>query len=126
MSELEFYLFNFGSYPAVPHVDDTERRSLYIDLPNEFYDPIRGQWYLDSYFDTLIFGEKLGFDGICTTTQMGGPIGMTPSSLLPPPFSRPAQSGFGLSPWARFSTRTCRRCGLLRTSRSWTTCAVGG
>jgi alkanesulfonate monooxygenase SsuD/methylene tetrahydromethanopterin reductase-like flavin-dependent oxidoreductase (luciferase family) len=83
MSALEFYLFNFGSYPDVPHVDDTPRRSLYIDLPNEFYDRLRGQWHLDSYFDTLAFGEKLGFDGICTTTQMGGPVGMTPSSMLP-------------------------------------------
>jgi alkanesulfonate monooxygenase SsuD/methylene tetrahydromethanopterin reductase-like flavin-dependent oxidoreductase (luciferase family) len=86
VNELEFYLFNFGSYPDVPHVDDTPRRSLYIDLPNDYYDPIRGQWYLDTYLDTLVFGEKLGFDGICTTTQMGGPIGMTPSSMLPAAF----------------------------------------
>ena len=83
MPELEFYLFNFGSYPDVPHVDDTPRRSLYIDLPNRYYDPRKGQWVLDTYLDTLVFGEKLGFDGICTTTQMGGPIGVTPSSMLP-------------------------------------------
>jgi alkanesulfonate monooxygenase SsuD/methylene tetrahydromethanopterin reductase-like flavin-dependent oxidoreductase (luciferase family) len=80
---LEFYFFNFGSHPDVPHADETPRRSLYIDLPNEYYDPHKGQWVLDSYLDTLLFGEKLGFDGICTTTQMGGPIGITPSSLLP-------------------------------------------
>jgi alkanesulfonate monooxygenase SsuD/methylene tetrahydromethanopterin reductase-like flavin-dependent oxidoreductase (luciferase family) len=83
VADLEFYLFNFGSYPDVPHVDDTPRRSLYIDLPNDFYDRRKGQWVLDSYLDTLAFGEKLGFDGICTTTQMGGPIGVTPSSMLP-------------------------------------------
>lgn len=81
--DLEFYLFNFGSYPDVPHVDETERRSLYIDLPNEFYDRVRGEWIVDSYLDTLAFAEKLGFDGLCTTTQMGGPIGVTPSSMLP-------------------------------------------
>jgi len=83
MRDLEFYLFNFGSYPDVPHVDDTPRRSLYIDLPNEYYDPAKGVWVMDSYLDTLVFGEKLGFDGICTTTQMGGPIGVTPNSMLP-------------------------------------------
>lgn len=82
MSRLEFHLFNYGAYPDIPHADDLPS-SAYIDLPNRHYDPIRGQWALDSYFDTLAFGEKLGFDGIHTTTQMNGPVGMTPSANLP-------------------------------------------
>jgi alkanesulfonate monooxygenase SsuD/methylene tetrahydromethanopterin reductase-like flavin-dependent oxidoreductase (luciferase family) len=79
---LEFYLFNFGSYPCIPHADELPK-SAYIDLPNSHYEPGRGQWYLDSYLDTLAFGEKLGFDGILTTTQLNGPIGMTPSPNIP-------------------------------------------
>jgi alkanesulfonate monooxygenase SsuD/methylene tetrahydromethanopterin reductase-like flavin-dependent oxidoreductase (luciferase family) len=86
MADLEFYFFNFGSYPDVPHVDETPRRSLYIDLPNDFFDEHAGAWLVDSYLDTLAFAEKLGFDGTCTTTQMGGPIGVTPSSILPAAF----------------------------------------
>lgn len=81
MSKLEFYLFNYGSYPFVPYSYDRPK-SLYIDLPNRFWDSAHGKASLDSYFDTLAFGERLGFDGILTTTQMGGPIGMTPSANL--------------------------------------------
>ena len=79
---LEFHLFNYGAYPDVPHADALQDSSLYIDLPNRHFDELRGQWLLDSYFDTLVFGEKLGFDGIHTTTQMGGPIGLTPNANL--------------------------------------------
>lgn len=79
---LQFHLFNYGAYPDVPHADYLADSSLYVDLPNRHFDPVRGKWQLDSYFDSLIFGEKLGFDGIHTTAQMGGPIGMTPNPNL--------------------------------------------
>lgn len=82
MRQLEFYLFNYGSYPFIPHSDELAPKSAYIDLPNRYYEPLRGQWLLDTYFDTLVFGEKLGFDGILTTAQMGGPVGMTPCPNL--------------------------------------------
>lgn len=78
---IEFHLFNYGAYPEIPHADFLQD-SAYIDLPNEHFDPLSGKRYLDSYFDSLVFGEQLGFDGIHTTTQMGGPIGMTPSANL--------------------------------------------
>ncbi len=81
MSKLEFHLFNYGAYPYVPHSFDRPK-SLYIDLPNKHWDSVNGKAALDTYFDTLAFGEKLGFDGILTTTQMGGPVGMTPSANL--------------------------------------------
>ncbi|HWT91361.1 MAG TPA: LLM class flavin-dependent oxidoreductase [Solirubrobacteraceae bacterium] len=79
--ELEFHLFNYGAYPDIPHSDFLES-SAYIDLPNRHFDPYRGKMMLDSYFDSLVFGEQLGFDGIHTTSQMGGPIGMTPNANL--------------------------------------------
>ncbi|MFT3865144.1 MAG: LLM class flavin-dependent oxidoreductase [Solirubrobacterales bacterium] len=78
---LEFHLFLYGAYPDIPHADELPN-SAYIDLPNDHFDPIRGQWYMNSYLDLLVFGETLGYDGIHTTTQMGGPIGMTPSANL--------------------------------------------
>ncbi|HEX4862762.1 MAG TPA: LLM class flavin-dependent oxidoreductase [Acidimicrobiales bacterium] len=82
MHELEFYLFGLGGYPDLPHTDDLPNRSTYIDLPNELIDPNRAQYYLHSYLDTLAMGEELGFDGIATTSQMGGPAGMTAQALL--------------------------------------------
>lgn len=78
---MEFHLFNYGAYPDIPFIDEVEN-TVYIDLPNRHFDPVRGTWYLDTYLDTLAFGEKLGFDGILTTTQMGGPVGMTPTANL--------------------------------------------
>jgi alkanesulfonate monooxygenase SsuD/methylene tetrahydromethanopterin reductase-like flavin-dependent oxidoreductase (luciferase family) len=81
LSNLEFHLFLYGAYPDIPHADELPN-SAYVDLPNDHYDPLRGQWYMDSYLDLLAFGEKLGYDGIHTTTQMGGPVGMTPSANL--------------------------------------------
>ncbi|MDF2050424.1 LLM class flavin-dependent oxidoreductase [Arthrobacter sp. Cr_A7] len=81
MANVEFHLFNYGAYPFIPHAKDLPN-SAYIDLPNRYFDPIHGNRQLESYLDTLVLGEKLGFDGIHTTTQMGGPIGMTPSANL--------------------------------------------
>jgi alkanesulfonate monooxygenase SsuD/methylene tetrahydromethanopterin reductase-like flavin-dependent oxidoreductase (luciferase family) len=81
LSGLEFHLFLYGAYPDIPHADELPN-SAYIDLPNRHYEPLRGQWYLESYLDLLAFGEELGYDGLMTTTQFGGPVGMTPSANL--------------------------------------------
>ncbi|HWI21582.1 MAG TPA: LLM class flavin-dependent oxidoreductase [Baekduia sp.] len=78
----QFHLFNYGSYPEVPHADTLGDKTVYVDLPNRYGDPVKSHWYLDSYFDSLEFGEKLGFDGILTTTQFGGPVGLTPTAML--------------------------------------------
>jgi alkanesulfonate monooxygenase SsuD/methylene tetrahydromethanopterin reductase-like flavin-dependent oxidoreductase (luciferase family) len=78
MSRFEFYLFGYGSYPNIPHSDELQPKSAYIDLPGTYCEPMVAHKYLESYFDMLTFGEKLGFDGILTTAQMGGPIGLTP------------------------------------------------
>ncbi|HWH25608.1 MAG TPA: LLM class flavin-dependent oxidoreductase [Pseudolysinimonas sp.] len=81
MTSTEFHLFNYGSYPYIPHASDLPN-SAYIDLPNKYFDPIHGKHSLATYLDTLVFGEELGFDGIHSTTQIGGPVGITPSANI--------------------------------------------
>jgi len=82
MPDLEFYAFGFASYPNIPHAEDMPRRNHYIDSPSDVYDPERGQWVFDSFIDTLVFCEKLGFDGVATNTQMGHPGGLQTSANL--------------------------------------------
>ncbi|MFE3059533.1 LLM class flavin-dependent oxidoreductase [Nocardia sp. NPDC059239] len=81
MTELEFYLFNNGSYPYVPRAVETDRKSLFVSTPNSMYRPLRGQQVLSEYVDTLVHAEHLGFDGVLTTEQHNGPIGLSSAAM---------------------------------------------
>lgn len=80
MRTIEFYLFNGGTYPFIPLNGD--RKSNFIDLSSEYYEPLRGERFTRDYFETVAFAEELGFDGVILTEQHGGPIGLVPNTLI--------------------------------------------
>ncbi|HWH26951.1 MAG TPA: LLM class flavin-dependent oxidoreductase [Pseudolysinimonas sp.] len=61
--KLLFHLFMNGNDGFMPHMDEGQRTSNYIDLPNEeFSHPILAQDQMRRYVDNLALGELLGFD----------------------------------------------------------------
>lgn len=81
LQNVEFFGIIESSYPNVPYAGERESNNLYVDLPNELYDPIQGQRNLETQFEILASLEKYGLDGAMFTEQHNGPIGSVPGSL---------------------------------------------
>lgn len=80
--KLEFYL-NVGSkYLYVPPRQVMPHKTLFINTPGEYYDPLRGERLIDDFIDTLTYGERLGFDGIFVLEQHGGPTAVAGQSIV--------------------------------------------
>lgn len=80
MSAYEFHVVLDGAYPFVPYAG--KRRSNFVDLPTEHYDPILGQRALEDQLETAIALEELGFDGVVVSEQHNGPIGLLGNPML--------------------------------------------
>ena len=64
--------------------DDFESRydSVWVDLPNEIYDPVKGHELYQSYLDQLEYAEELGFDGVGVNEHHQNAYGLMPSPNL--------------------------------------------
>ncbi len=65
-----------------PHLSDTFRRdhhSVWVDIPNQLYDPARGHDAYHLYLDQLEHAETLGFDGLGVNEHHQNAYGMMPS-----------------------------------------------
>lgn len=80
MQDVEFHVIVAGAYPKVPYAGT--RKSNYITLPNEVYDPVHGQRVMEEQIEVLTACERLGYDGIAVSEQHNGPIGLHGNSLL--------------------------------------------
>ena len=76
MKVTAFHLMPYRPLPA----DVTERyRSIWVDLPNELYDPENGAELYHEYFDTLEHAATLGFDAIGVNEHHQNAYGLMPS-----------------------------------------------
>lgn len=80
--DVEFFGTVEGVYPNIPYSGDRPSKSIYIDLPNTYYDPIQGQNVLENTLDVLVSMEKYGLDGVAFTEQHNGPINPFPSGMV--------------------------------------------
>ena len=74
--------FHLMPYPYLS--DDFEHRyeSVWVDLPNELYDPVKGHELYNSYLDQLEYAEELGFDGVGVNEHHQNAYGLMPSPNL--------------------------------------------
>ncbi|WP_350351649.1 LLM class flavin-dependent oxidoreductase [Microbacterium sp. A8/3-1] len=77
---IELFGFIDGAYKNVPYAGD--RKSNYIDLPNDYYDPIEGQHVMETQLELLESLESAGFDGAVFSEQHNGPIGLGGNPML--------------------------------------------
>jgi alkanesulfonate monooxygenase SsuD/methylene tetrahydromethanopterin reductase-like flavin-dependent oxidoreductase (luciferase family) len=74
-----FHLMPYRWLPA----DFRERyRSVWVDLPNALYDPIRGHGLYNEYLDMLEYAGEVGFDAIGVNEHHQNAYGMMPSPNL--------------------------------------------
>jgi alkanesulfonate monooxygenase SsuD/methylene tetrahydromethanopterin reductase-like flavin-dependent oxidoreductase (luciferase family) len=62
-----------------PYLPDDYDGSCWVTIPNELYDPVKGQRLYREYLDQLVLAEELGFDGICVNEHHQTPWGGMPS-----------------------------------------------
>ncbi len=79
---MKIHWFHLMPYPDLPE-DFAERyRSVWVDVPSELYDPVRGHEAYNEYLDELEFAASAGFDGICVNEHHQNAYGMMPSPNL--------------------------------------------
>ena len=50
-------------WPYLPEDFREKYRSVWVDIPNSLYDPVRGHELYNVYLDELEYAEECGFDG---------------------------------------------------------------
>jgi len=84
-----FHLMPYRWLPA----DFRERyHSVWVDVPNQLYDPVRGHELYNEYLDMLEYADEVGFDAIGVNEHHQNAYGMMPSpNLMAAALARRAQ-----------------------------------
>ena len=69
-------------WPYLPEDFREKYRSVWVDIPNSLYDPVRGHELYNVYLDELEYAEECGFDGIGVNEHHANGYGLTPSPNL--------------------------------------------
>ena len=79
---MKFCWFNLMPWPDLPDDFRQNHRSVWVDIPNELYDPLRGNQVYHDYMDQLEYADALGFDGIGVNEHHQNGYGLMPSPNL--------------------------------------------
>ena len=79
---MKFTWFNLMPWPYLPDDFREQHRSVWVDIPNTLYDPVKGHAVYNRYMDQLEFAETLGFDGIGVNEHHQNGYGLMPSPNL--------------------------------------------
>lgn len=75
-------LFHLMSYADLDFEAAKEYETTWVNLPNKFYDPVKGHQLYNRYLDELEYGEVLGFDGIAVNEHHQTAYGLMPSPIV--------------------------------------------
>ncbi|HVM97547.1 MAG TPA: LLM class flavin-dependent oxidoreductase [Candidatus Acidoferrales bacterium] len=76
---MRFTWFNLMPWPDLPDDFRERYRSVWVDIPNNLYDPRRGHFVYHQYMDQLEYADSLGFDGIGVNEHHQNGYGLMPS-----------------------------------------------
>jgi alkanesulfonate monooxygenase SsuD/methylene tetrahydromethanopterin reductase-like flavin-dependent oxidoreductase (luciferase family) len=79
---MKFHFFHLMPYPDLPDDFREKTRGVWVDVPIDYYDPVRGHEVYHEYLDELLYADELGFDGICVNEHHQNAYGLMPSPNL--------------------------------------------
>ncbi len=79
---MKFTWFHLMPWPYLPDSFRRDARSVWVDIPQDLYDPKRGHEVYHTYLDQLEYAEALGFDGIAVNEHHQNGYGLMPSPNL--------------------------------------------
>lgn len=79
---MKFTLFHLMPYADLDLDAVKDYKTVWVNLPNRYYDPEKGHALYQRYLNELIAGEALGFDGIAVNEHHSTAYGMMPSPIV--------------------------------------------
>jgi alkanesulfonate monooxygenase SsuD/methylene tetrahydromethanopterin reductase-like flavin-dependent oxidoreductase (luciferase family) len=79
---MKFTWFHLMPWPHLAEDFRSKHRSVWVDLPNSVFDPVRGHEIYNEYLDELEYAETLGFDGLGCNEHHSNGYGLMPSPNL--------------------------------------------
>jgi alkanesulfonate monooxygenase SsuD/methylene tetrahydromethanopterin reductase-like flavin-dependent oxidoreductase (luciferase family) len=76
---MRFTWFNLMPWPDLPDDFRQSHRSVWVDIPNTLFDPVRANTVYNEYMDQLEYADSLGFDGIGVNEHHQNGYGIMPS-----------------------------------------------
>ncbi|MBI3303210.1 MAG: LLM class flavin-dependent oxidoreductase [Deltaproteobacteria bacterium] len=71
--------FHLMPYKYLPEDFQDRYHSVWVDVPSELYDPVKGHETYNEYLDELEYADRVGFDGICVNEHHANAYGLMPS-----------------------------------------------
>src|SRR5438477_284602 len=79
---MKFSWFHLMPYRWLPPDFRERYHSIWVDIPNRLYDPVRGHQLYNEYLDMLEYADQMGFDAIGVNEHHQNAYGMMPSPNL--------------------------------------------
>jgi len=76
---VKFTWFNLMPWPDLPPDFREKHHSVWVDIPNTLFDPVRANGLYNEYMDQLEYAEACGFDGIGVNEHHQNGYGIMPS-----------------------------------------------
>ena len=61
---MKFCWFNLMPWPYMPETFRQDHRSVWVDIDQKLFDPVKSNEVYNTYMDQLEFADELGFDAI--------------------------------------------------------------
>ncbi len=75
-------LFHLMGYADLDFEATKQYETVWVNLPNSFYDPVKGHKLYNRYLDELEYAEELGFDGVAVNEHHQTAYGLMPSPIV--------------------------------------------
>ena len=79
---LEVVLFHLMPYADLDLKVGRDHGTVWVNLPNSNFDPVKGHKLYNRYLDELEYGEELGFDAIAVNEHHQTAYGLMPSPIV--------------------------------------------
>ncbi len=79
---VEVVLFHLMPYADLDLEAGREHGTVWVNLPNSNFDPVKGHALYNRYLDELEYGEELGFDAIAVNEHHQTAYGLMPSPIV--------------------------------------------
>ena len=79
---MQVILFHLMSYADLDFEATKEHETVWVNLPNKYFDPVKGHQLYNRYLDELEYGEVLGFDGVAVNEHHQTAYGLMPSPVV--------------------------------------------
>jgi alkanesulfonate monooxygenase SsuD/methylene tetrahydromethanopterin reductase-like flavin-dependent oxidoreductase (luciferase family) len=79
---MQVILFHLMSYADLDFEATKSHETVWVNLPNKYFDPVKGHQLYNRYLDELEYGEVLGFDGVAVNEHHQTAYGLMPSPVV--------------------------------------------